>query len=864
VPVITWRCAISRREGRRLFAICDARRMQWEPSGKRRYRRAAFVNLLEGPLAAGTLAGLEFLYRTRHNASGMHNRRWFLLQLAGAAGASALPSDYTIHPELLRNAWPARWIRAEGTSPFDFGVYHFRRSFSLNAKPERFVIHVSADNRYQLYVNGTRVVWGPARGDLFHWRYETVDIAPWLRDGANVLAAVVWNFGVHAPEAQQTWQTGFLLQSDSAEGKAVDTGPAWKGIRNAAYMPIPYSHAEMRGYFVVGPGERIDGASYPWGWEQPDFDDTEWKPAQAISPGAPRESRDGPNRWMLVPRSIPLMEETPQRIPRLRKVDGISPPAGFPGAGGKLQIPANTRATLLLDQSHLTTGYPELTVSGGRGATVSLGYAEALYQPGGRRGAKGNRDEVEGKEFIGYRDVFTLDGGARRRYRPLWWRTWRYLEVKIETSGEALTIDELTGVYTGYPFVRKAKFDAGDERLTSFLDIGWRTARLCAHETYMDCPYYEQLQYIGDTRIQALVSVYNSGDTRLMRNAIEQMDHTRTPEGATQSRGPTRQQQYIPSFSLWWIGMVHDYWMYVPDPGFVKRMLTGTRAVLGFFEGLQKENGSLGHIPWWRYVDWANEWQGGQPPEEPEGSCAPFDLQLILALDWAAQLEEALGWRALAERYRNNAARLRAAVPGLYWDSGRGLFADTPKRKHYSEQTNVLAILAGVAPDAGPLMRRILEDRTLVRSSYYFLHYLHSALVLAGEGDRYLSLLGDWDAMRKAGLTTWAERQEGATNASRSDCHAWSASPNVHLFRLVAGIDSAAPGFAKVRIAPHLGPLTRLEVAVPHPAGEVMVSYRVEGARLRAKIAMPEGVEGQLLWRGNRKHLRSGTQEIEL
>lgn len=108
---------------------------------------------------------------------------------------------------------------------------------------------------------------------------------------------------------------------------------------------------------------------------------------------------------------------------------------------------------LLLDQAHLTTGYPELTVSGGRAATISPGYAESLYLAGGRRGAKGNRDEVEGKEFIGCRDVFTLDGGSQRLCRPLWWRTWRYLEVQIETRAEGRTIDGLRGVFTAYPFV---------------------------------------------------------------------------------------------------------------------------------------------------------------------------------------------------------------------------------------------------------------------------------------------------------------------------------------------------------------------------------------------------------------------------
>src|SRR6267378_3466919 len=78
-------------------------------------------------------------------------------------------------------------------SPAGYGVYHFRRRFRVDPVPAAFVVHVSADNRYELYANGARVASGPARGDLFHWRYETVDLAPFLRAGENVLAAGVWN-----------------------------------------------------------------------------------------------------------------------------------------------------------------------------------------------------------------------------------------------------------------------------------------------------------------------------------------------------------------------------------------------------------------------------------------------------------------------------------------------------------------------------------------------------------------------------------------------------------------------------------------------------------------------------------------------
>ncbi len=366
------------------------------------------------------------------------SRRTFLAGMGAAPIVAALAQDN----DWLRRVWSAHWIRVPGTSATEFGIYHFRRAFDLATRPERFVVHASADNRYQLFANGRRVASGPARGDLFHWRYETVDLAPYLEAGRNVLAAVVWNFGEMAPEAQVTFETGFLLDGDGAAERVADSGPEWKCARNAAYAPSEVSYGSVRGYFVVGPAERVEAAAYPWGWETPGFDDAAWKQAEVIGPAAGREAQDVHSRWMLVPRNIPLEEERPERLQTLRLVSGVARPARFPAAREAVSIPAGTKATLLLDQGYLTTAYPELVVSGGRGATVRIGYAESMFEPQrpGTRGLeKGNRNEVEGKRFIGYSDEFLPDGGAGRAFRPLWWRTYRYMQLEIETRGEALT-----------------------------------------------------------------------------------------------------------------------------------------------------------------------------------------------------------------------------------------------------------------------------------------------------------------------------------------------------------------------------------------------------------------------------------------
>jgi hypothetical protein len=554
------------------------------------------------------------------------------------------------------------------------------------------------------------------------------------------------------------------------------------------------------------------------------------------------------------------MEEVPTRFARVRQASGVTVPAGFPRAAARFAIPAGTKATVLLDQDHLTTAYPELTVTGGRGATVTIRYAEALLEPGGKR--KGNRDDVEGKELRGAKDVFVADGGAGRRFRPLWWRTYRYVQLEVETAGEPLTVDDLSAVATSYPFTARAHLDAGAPELDRILEVGWRTARLCAHESYMDCPYYEQLQYAGDTRIQALVSLYMTGDGRLMRNAIAQLDDSRTSEGLTQSRAPTRLQQYIPPFSLWWIGMVHDYWRYQDDPAFVRAMLPGVRSVLAFFDGRRTAEGSLGPLPWWNFVDWVKAWPRGVPPAF-DGASAALDLQLLLAYGYAADLEQDLGSPARARELTQAAERLRATIRSRYWDPARGLFADTPAHAEFSQHANVLAVLAGVVEraEARAVMDRVLSDTALAPASIYFRHYLHAALNRTGQGDRYLELLSPWRQMLAEGLTTWAE-----TNAPdvRSDCHAWGASPNFELFRTVLGIDSAAPGFRRVTVRPFLGRLTRASGAIPHPRGEVAVALTMTGKGLDAEIRLPDGVDGELVWGDTRRPLPAGRSRLTL
>jgi alpha-L-rhamnosidase len=778
-------------------------------------------------------------------------------------GAARRAED--INPTLLASAWPASWIRMPGANPTGFGVYLFRRTFDLAAAPTRFIVHVTADQRYELFVNGRRVVTGPARGDLDHWRFATLDIAPSLHAGSNVIAAIVWNYADEAPMAQVSYETGFLLQGDGNAEAVVNTGRQWKVARNPGLSLLPIDRASIGyQYFVGGPGEIVDAGTWPWGWESPGFDDGPWAAAEAITRAGPRGARDSHSRWFLVPRAIPLMEDSPERLERVVRSEGGNVPAGVLQGTTPWTVPAHATVTALLDRGHLTTAYPEVVTTGGRGATISLTYTEALRARGadGRLGDKGNRNDVEGKVVTGLADRFLPDGGSDRLFRPLWWRAFRYVQVTVTTADMPVTLSDIRAAFSAYPYTKRGSFTASDPTLERIFDVGWRTARLCAHETYMDTPYWEQLQYIGDSRIQAMVSLYAGGDERIVKNAIELFDESRIPDGITQSRYPGALPQFIPPFSLFWIGMMHDLWWYGNDAAFLKPYLGGARAVLDWFDVRLSPSGLLGNLPWWNYADWVDTFPNGEPPMDSGGQSAILSLQLVLALREAADLESAFGSASQAADYRARADRLVAAVKRACWSPDKELFSDTPAKKSWSQHVNLLAVLTDAIPpeDQRALMTRVLDDASLTQTTYYFKFYLFRALEKAGLADRYLDQLGPWKGMLDLGLTTWAEKPE----PTRSDSHAWSAHPTVDLLRLVAGVEPATPGFDTVRIRPHLGTLTSLDASVPTPRGDVKVSYARHGDALDAAVTLPPGVSGTIALHGTPQALRPGTSTVTL
>lgn len=768
-------------------------------------------------------------------------------------------------PEDLTQVWPAFWVEPATGSSKEYTVSYFRKTFDLDSVPDTLKVHTSGDQIYQLFVNGRFVTRGPQTGDLRHWHYETTDIAPFLQPGKNVIAAAVMNYGSHPPDARVTVQTGFLLAAGDRQHRYLNTGPTWLSKQSKAYAPNRVDASQVQGYYGGGSREILDANLHVWHWETPGFDDSHWEDARQVERAFARTCKWA-SRWKLTPRTLPHEELRQERFQSVRITEHVNVPEQFPAEPADITIPPKTKATILLDFGMVTTAYPIMTVSGGRDASIKITYAEAGYI--GRAGDrnKGNRNVVEDKTFTGYFDKYLPDGEPDRIYKPFWWRTFRYVLLDIETGDQELVIHDFTSEYSAYPFEVNASFeimsDAIDPDLVQqILATGVRTVQLCSHETFIDCPYYEESQFQGDTRIQALVSYLNFGDHRLGKNAIQQFAWSLNNEGFQSARYPTNSLYYIPNYSLYWIGMLHDYMMHFDDHEFIQSMLPVCRSVLHYFFSLQRPDGTLRKPDYHNFVDWS--FPQGEPPFDEEGYSAIVDLHFVMALQWAADLENYAGDQQLARKHRDMATSLQDVIRKMYWNEQTGLYSDTPGGMAYSQHTNCLAILTDISTgdEATQILKKVLEAKDVTMATLYWSFYVFEAMHKAGLAGNYINHLGIWEEALAAGCTTWPE----TGLRSRSECHGWGASPNIHFYKLIAGIQPSAPGFREVLIRPDLDSHQSISAAIPHHAGQIRLNTRHDGNNgVHAIVNLPPEVHGLFVWRDATTKLGPGVNEIIL
>ena len=772
--------------------------------------------------------------------------------------------------------WTAHWIMHPTVQPQDHAMILFRKSFDLPAKPAKFVVHVSADNHYRLFVNGKYITRGPARGDISHWFYETLDLAEYLQAGKNVIAAEVVNWGPKRSFTYFSQMTSFIMQGDSDAEKMVNTsGGSWKCMQNQAFNAKMVNWMTDRstidfGLYVGNPTDSIVGAKYPWGWETGDYNDSAWLPAKWCDIAGGRDAQHAggilySGGKLLIPRRVGLLKEEKVPFAGIRRFSGMEATDNFIKGTGSLTIPPNKKVSILIDQGVETMGYPELLVSGGKGARIQAMYAENLIEK--HKASKGNRSQIEGKYMVGLKDIFIPDGGKNHLFKPTYIRAFRYIQLDIETKATPLVLENYTHVACNAPIERKAVFEADHSLPNWVMDAGWRTVSICAQDYLLSDAYYEQMQYTGDSRVHNLSLLTLSGDDRLTRNALIQFDQSRIPEGLTYACYPNPFHLIIPSYSLIWIDQVHDYMMWKDDKAFIAGFELGIHSVLHWFEQKMQPNGLIGKMDWWGALAWPRHYKNGEPPTIYEGNNTLYTLHYAYTLRHAADIFEYLGKSAQAAEYRQRAAQICEAVNRLCKNPD-GFYAESPDNKQVSQITNLLAILAEATTgdEAKTLMGKLLEPKDWFGQVDLFLHlYLFEAMNKTGHQDKFMGELSEWQLMQDRQMSGFAEVPlEWGEENQRSECHPWSTSPNVFLFKTVCGINPTSAGHKTVEIAPSLGELTSIKAVYPHPLGNIEMDMRKVDSRIEGTIITPKEMQCTFIWGNQKLSLRGGKQNIRV
>lgn len=751
-------------------------------------------------------------------------------------------------------------------------------------------IYVHAGERYEFYLDGLRIGRGNERGDDRNAFCESYDLV--LQPGNHRLLFRVWSLGKDlAPFAQMS--TGNFLtifSSDPGSMELLATGIApWQTMTFEGYS-FDTVHPSRQ---MTGVNFHIDGRLYPWDWMHGGCN---WRYACHLElPVSPA----------LYPASLPRQDFHPLPCGKVCHVDDVVEDGAaiilssglkheicqwqrFINGESAMEIPPHSRRRVIIDLEEYRCFYPELRISGGRDARVVLSRAEALYLENDWNSSKGNRSHIDGKFFCGPCDSFIADGSEMpRAFAPLWWRSGRYLELRIDTLSDPLTLHSLYLENTGMHMPVEAEFYSSDLELDSLLPILTHSLKMCSHETYMDCPFYEQLMYVGDTRIEMLVNYVMNRDHRLARKSLIMFFDSISDCGGelTRSRFPSSVRQVIPPFSLWWIAMLHDYAMWHDDPGLVRKLLPGVRRILDTFSRTAMPGSHLVLGPaGWNFYDWADDknWRHGVPPTQRDWTWGDLPSGIVLAavpgnddvpgsimnfhyvmtLMFSAELEQEFGDTHLAESYRNLAKTVAAELTVKFYQPRLKLFADDPGSVYYSEHAQILAVLSGVLDSVTrkELTHVLLIHPGLTRATIYFSHYLFE---LIGRHSNYSELrkrLELWLGLRENGLCTTPESPE----PSRSDCHAWGAHPYYHCFSTIAGIRPSAFGGRNFNISPMADLPEQCSGVLPLLHGDLHFSFRRSDSRLKAEIILPDGICAKLSWNGETIQLKTGCNRVEM
>ncbi|MGO4495448.1 family 78 glycoside hydrolase catalytic domain [Paenibacillus sp. 2RAB27] len=459
-------------------------------------------------------------------------------------------------------------------------------------------------------------------------------------------------------------------------------------------------------------------------------------------------------------------------------------------------------------------------------------------------------------------DMFGLDHtlryvckAGRQRYETPIRRGFRYVSLTVRGAQKPIKLYGVNMIQSNYPVAEVGQFTCPDELLNDIWEISRHTTKLCMEDTFVDCPAYEQVFWVGDSRNEALVSNYLYGVQDILKRCLKLVPGSshQTPLFADQV--PSGWSSVIPNWTFFWAIACAEYYEQTADEAFAAEMYGHIQFTLQHYLAKIDDRG-LFAVKGWNLLDWS-------PIDQPnDGVVSHQNMFLAHTLRVGARMARISGDQAGAASFDEAALNLETAINEHLWDADKLAYIDCihangRRSDVLSMQTHVVASLTGVAQGN----RKAIIDSYLVSppdkfvqiGSPFMSFFYYEALAKLGEVERVLGdIRHNYGMMIRNGATTcweqypnFLENRANPDMLTRSHCHAWSSAPAYFLGREVLGVRSLAPGWTEVEIAPVPSGLTWAKGSVPHPAGgRIDVAWTVDESTktIVLHISYPESI----------------------
>jgi alpha-L-rhamnosidase len=809
------------------------RQTAWEIRASKERNAAAGELWSSGRVAGAESTQIEYGGR----AAKAHERVWWRVRVWDETGAvspwsepaswvAGLPaasdwgaSEWIGHDSVLESTQEKMPGEEPARAPIAKPAPHLRREFKAQGKLRRAVLSASGAGYAELWLNGEKLGGAVEREPGFtnydhRVLYVTHDVTAQLRDGANVLGAILgtgwydvhdiatWHFNTASWRARPALRLVLTLEYADGRVETVVSDGRWKTATGPILRDGIYT------------GEIYDARLEMPGWSETVFDDSAWKPVLAL-PG-----------------------------PRGRLVARACPPVAIVESWAPVEITAPKPGVYLVNLGRNSSGHVELRVTGApRGTAITLRYGE-------RRGADGRLDVTQIGQFMAktvtpqpfQQDTYICSGAPEERWEQRFsYSGFQYVEV---TGWPGVPkVENFRGRFAHTAMESAGEFSCSDDVANRIQQATRRAYLSNAQSIPTDCPQREKNGWTGDAQLAADTGLMNFNSAPFYSKWLNDFDDAVRPEGGVPvlvptggwGNGDTWPGEVTPPWDVAYPLVTWDLYHYCADRRVIERHWRLLDRFVPNFASRQLPDGTVPGLGLGDWVPWKTK--------------APLDFISTVYLFYDARLMErmaaVIGRKADAARYHALAERVRAGCQSRYYHADSHSYADG------SQTALGLALDFELVPDAlrAGVFARLVE--TVKKDGLYDVGILGAksvprALAAGGEVElAYRLMVRDtppgWGAWIKQGATTLWEDWKGEWSLNHimfGDVSAW-------MMFWLAGLQPGAPGFARVRLRPHfIGKLDHAKATHATLRGTIESGWRRTAGGVRYECVLPANVSG--------------------